>query len=144
MLTSLCSNTLACLRFLLWFEKPQGCHNVLSCLLFVAPALLLTAELAEQCYEAARGVEPTLVPVWEAMAATAATGSAAGTVAAAAAAEHAVGLGGGPESWLEHSVGQCWAWCGGAMLSVVSSMGVHACLCLACTQVAPLLLPTAG
>jgi hypothetical protein len=60
------------------------------------------AELAEQCYEAARGAEPTLVPVWEAMAATAAANrSAAGTAAAAAAAEHAVGLGGGPESWLE-------------------------------------------
>jgi hypothetical protein len=86
---------------------------VVWCLLsVVAPLLLLTAELAEQCYEAARGVEPTLVPVWEAMAATAATGSAAGTAAAAAAAEHAVGLGGGPESWLEFSVGECWVWCG--------------------------------
>jgi hypothetical protein len=67
---------------------------------------MFAVELAEQCYEAARGVEPTLVPVWEGMAATAATGSAAGTAAAAASAEHAVGLGGGPESWLEYSVGE--------------------------------------
>lgn len=68
---------------------------------------LLPVELAEQCYEAARGVEPTLVPVWEGMAATAAAGgSAAGAAAAAAAAEHAVGLGGGPESWLEYAVGE--------------------------------------
>jgi hypothetical protein len=65
------------------------------------------AELAEQCYEAARGAEPTLVSVWEAMAATAAArgSSSAGTAAAAAAAEHAVGLGGGPESWLEYATG---------------------------------------
>ncbi|WIA30388.1 hypothetical protein OEZ86_000474 [Tetradesmus obliquus] len=64
-----------------------------------------SAELAEQCYEAARGAEPTLVSVWEAMAATAAArgSSSAGTAAAAAAAEHAVGLGGGPESWLEYA-----------------------------------------
>lgn len=68
--------------------------------------VLSAVELAEQCYEAARGVEPTLVPVWEAMAATAATGSVAGAAAAAASAEHAVGLGGGPESWLEYSVGE--------------------------------------
>eukprot|EP00879_Flechtneria_rotunda_P010701 GHRR01011183.1.p1 GENE.GHRR01011183.1~~GHRR01011183.1.p1 ORF type:complete len:1628 (+),score=649.14 GHRR01011183.1:120-5003(+) len=61
-------------------------------------------ELAEQCYEAARGAEPTLVSVWEGMAATAAArGSSAGTAASAAAAEHAVGLGGGPESWLQYA-----------------------------------------
>ncbi len=67
---------------------------------------LPAAELAEQCYEAARGAEPTLVSVWEGMAATAAaSGSPAGAAAAAAAAEHAVGLGGGPESWLAYATG---------------------------------------
>lgn len=68
------------------------------------------AELAEQCYEAARGAEPTLVSVWEGMAATAslAQGSS-GSTAAAAAAEHAVGLGGGLESWLEYTTGEASA-----------------------------------
>jgi hypothetical protein len=76
------------------------------CYVSLSTLYLFAVELAEQCYEAARSVEPTLVPVWEAMAATAATGSAAGAAAAAASAQHAVGLGGGPESWLEHSVGE--------------------------------------
>lgn len=69
--------------------------------------MLLAVELAEQCYEAARGAEPTLVSLWEAMAATAAlSGSSAGSTAAAAAADHAVGLGGGPESWLGYATGE--------------------------------------
>ncbi|KAF8069413.1 SKI3 [Scenedesmus sp. PABB004] len=94
-----------------------------------------SAELAEQCYEAARGSEPTLVSVWEAMAATAAAnGSAAGTAAAGAAAEHAVGLGGGPESWLAY-----------ATAGLRSRDGQQEGLLLACAAKAsahqPLLLP---
>lgn len=61
------------------------------------------AELAERCYEAARGAEPALVAVWEGMAAAAAMQGC--PMDAAAMAEHAVGLGGGPESWLDVATG---------------------------------------
>jgi hypothetical protein len=84
-----------------------NCSNLLATVFLSMFSPFPAAELAEQCYEAARGAEPTLVAVWEAMAATAAArgSSSAGTAAAAAAAEHAVGLGGGPESWLEYATG---------------------------------------
>ncbi|KAI8473996.1 MAG: hypothetical protein J3K34DRAFT_518511 [Monoraphidium minutum] len=69
------------------------------------------AALAQRCYEQARSVEPTAVAVWEAMAATAAARRPAPGAARDAfdAAEHAVGLGGGPESWAAFAAGAALA-----------------------------------
>jgi hypothetical protein len=65
-----------------------------------------TAPLAQRCYEQARSVEPTAVAVWEAMAATASALPGPGAARDALdAAEHAVGLGGGPESWAAFAAG---------------------------------------
>lgn len=90
--------------------------------------LLLAVELAEQCYEAARGAEPTLVPVWEAMAATAAqSGSSAGSASAAAAADHAIGLGGGPESWLGYTTGEMTGYLN-MQPAQYDSLGVRHCM----------------
>ena len=77
-------------------------------------------DLAAKCYESARGVEPSLVAVWEGMGATAAAAggatatanpSSSSTISGRARAEahelysHAVGLGGGLESWLGYAAG---------------------------------------
>lgn len=67
----------------------------------------VAAPQAQKCFEQARSIEPTLVAVWEAMGAAASSNS--NTEAAARDMldnyEHAVGLGGGLESWLGYATG---------------------------------------
>ncbi len=54
----------------------------------------------------ARSVEPTLVAIWEAMAAESGRAGQAGRAEMLDNFEHAVGLGGGLESWMGYSAGE--------------------------------------
>ncbi|GBF94747.1 hypothetical protein Rsub_07630 [Raphidocelis subcapitata] len=90
--------------------------------------------LAQRCYEQARGVEPTAVAVWEAMAATSAGLAAPGAERDALdASEHAVGLGGGPESWVGFAAGALRAGRGaeGAVLACAAKSAAQAPLLVA-------------
>lgn len=62
-------------------------------------------QLSAKAFECARGVEPTLVSVWEGMAVASATDGASGRSEAQEYYAHAVGLGGGLESWLGYTAG---------------------------------------